>query len=132
MGQQQVLAGASLFGLVFAAGFLFGALREVLVRPYLGASLARLLELPLMIAFTWWASGYVIRKAGPLPVRQWLDVGVLAFALLIAAEFLLGWLALGITPRAFLADLFTLTGLLSFLAQSLLVVIPAWIAAKSH
>ena len=118
--QGSLPAGAGLFGLVFAAGFVLGTIRELAVRP----DAARLLELPVMIALSWLAARWILRRAGPGSAIWQFEVGLVAFLLLMAAELALGILLLGGSLSAFIADLFTLTGLLSFLAQALLIVMP--------
>ena len=119
-----IAAGAGLFVLVFAAGFGLGTIRELALRPAIGADPARLLELPVMIGLSWLAARWVLRRAGPGSAIWHLGVGLVAFLLLIAAELALGMLVLGRGLSAFIADLFTLTGMLSFLAQALLIVMP--------
>ncbi len=122
--QGSVPAGAGLFGLVFAAGFVLGTIRELALRPAIGPDAARLLELPVMIALSWLAARWILRRAGPGSAIWQFEVGLVAFLLLMAAELALGILLLGGSLSAFIADLFTLTGLLSFLAQALLIVMP--------
>ncbi|MCZ8182618.1 MAG: hypothetical protein O9322_06580 [Beijerinckiaceae bacterium] len=133
--QGAIAAGAGLFGLVFAAGFLLGTIRELALRPLLGADPARLLELPVMIAVSWLSSRWIVRRAGTGSALWQLEVGLIAFLLLMAAEMALGILILGRSLSAFIADLFTLTGMLSFLAQALLIVMPrlaASVTGSSH
>lgn len=117
-------AGTSLFGLVFLAGFSLGAFREIILRAWLGPDAARLLELPVMIAISWFATRFVMRRFSQVARKDALDIGLLAFVLLEAAELLLGYWALRITPLAWLLSNFTLVGFLSLLAQALLIVFP--------
>jgi hypothetical protein len=125
MARQGVfLAGAGLFGLVFAAGFLLGTIRELALRPILGADPARLLELPVMIGLSFLAARWIVRRAGPGSTGWQVAVGLVAFLLLMVAELVLGILVLGRGLPAIIADLFTLTGMLSFLAQALLIGMP--------
>lgn len=84
------IAGAVYFAIVFAAGFLLGTVRTLLVAPYLGEVTATILEVPIMLAAAWLACGWVLRR---FPVRpRTLDriaMGTIALALLLAAEALL-------------------------------------------
>ncbi|WP_284178102.1 hypothetical protein [Rhabdaerophilum sp. SD176] len=129
--QGAVPAGAGLFGLVFAAGFVLGTLRELVLRHAIGPDVARLLELPVMITLSWLSARWILRRAGKRSARWQFEVGLIAFLLLMAAEMALGILILGRGLSAFIADLFTLTGMLSFLAQALLIVMPRLAASAT-
>jgi hypothetical protein len=122
-------AGVLLFVLVFAAGFAFGAVRELLVRPYTGRELAQLLELPLMIAVSYMASRFVVRRSTIGEAGDWRDVGLLAFVLLMIGEMLVALLILRMGLKAFIGSFLTPVGFLSLLAQALLIVLPE-IAAR--
>lgn len=129
--RDEIRAGAVLFGTVFAAGFMLGMIRESALRPSLGADLARLVELPVMVLISWQLACWVVRRKGPASGPAWWRVGALAFILLIGAEILLG---LGLMRQSLAAigrDLVTPVGLASFLAQSLLIVMPRLAAARS-
>jgi heme A synthase len=122
----RVLAlGFGYFALVFGAGFALGAVRVVLLQPYFGASLSRLLELPVMIVISYLAARALTRRAGPASRDAWLKVGLLAFILLMIAEALLGILVFRTPVPALLADVLTFTGALSLLAQALIILLPA-------
>jgi hypothetical protein len=123
-----LLASLAFFALVFAAGFALGAVREILLRPYLGASLSRLLELPVMIGITVFAASKTVRWFGPADIRGWMRVGWMAFLMLILAELALGILVLRQSLASIGQDFLTGTGFLSFLAQSLMIIAPAFVA----
>lgn len=129
--QGAVPAGAGLFGLVFAAGFVLGTFRELVLRPAIGPDVARLLELPVMITLSWLSARWILRRAGKRSARWQFEVGLIAFLLLMAAEMALAILILGRGLSAFITDLFTLTGMLSFLAQALLIVMPRLAASAT-
>jgi hypothetical protein len=129
--QGAVPAGVGLFGLVFAAGFVLGTLRELVLRPAIGPDVARLLELPVMITLSWLSARWILRRAGKRSARWQFEVGLIAFLLLMAAEMALAILILGRGLSAFITDLFTLTGMLSFLAQALLIVMPRLAASAT-
>jgi len=82
------LAGAVYFVLVFAVGFALGVIRVVLVVPALGERWAELLETPLMIAASYLAARWTVRRFG-VPVdriAQRLGIGLIGLALLLGAE----------------------------------------------
>jgi len=85
-----IKAGLAYFALVFAAGFVLGALRVTFLMPRLGERMAELGEMPLMFVVILVAARFVIRHfAVPpsMPVR--LSTGLLALALLLVAELVL-------------------------------------------
>lgn len=91
-------AGFVYFALVFALGFLLGTLRTQ-VAPAIPESarlLAVIIELPIMLAASWFFCGFVIRRfAVPPAARSRSLMGGVAFILLMLAEFLIGAVMLG-------------------------------------
>lgn len=87
---QSIKAGLAYFALVFGAGFALGVLRVSLLVPRLGERISELSEMPLMLAVIVMAARFVIRRfAVPLALPARLGTGLLALALLLAAEVLL-------------------------------------------
>ena len=82
-----VKAGLAYFGMVFAAGFAFGSLRTLAIAPAIGETVAVVLELPVMLAVSWFAARWLAERfdveASP---EARLAMGGLAFALLMVAE----------------------------------------------
>jgi len=78
--------GFEYFAIVFAVGFVLGALRTMFVVPHLGARFAELLESPLMLAVVVVAARRLARGV-ELSDARWLAVGVIALALMLLAEF---------------------------------------------
>ncbi|MDP3458602.1 MAG: hypothetical protein Q8S09_04935 [Hyphomonas sp.] len=77
-----VLWGAAYGALGFAAGFIFGALRELVLIPGLGEQTGRLVEFP-MVTLAACAIGIWI---GPKAAAPALGVGLIGVAVLIAFE----------------------------------------------
>jgi hypothetical protein len=99
-------AGVSYFALVFSLGFLLGTIRTLLVPDMPGQSrfVGVLIELPIMLAASWFLCGAVVRRckvANTISAR--VQMGAMAFALLIFAEMLVGVLLFGRTPQAHFA-----------------------------
>jgi hypothetical protein len=94
-------AGAAYFAIAFAAGFALGTLRVLVLAPRLGATGAVLLELPVMLAVSFFAARWTVRRfAVPDRAGPRLAMGGLAFALLILAGTLLGLALFGRTLAA--------------------------------
>lgn len=94
-----ILAGCAYFGLVFAAGFALGTIRALWLTQALGALGAVLVELPVILAISWAAARWTIRRlAVPDATAARAAMGALAFALLMAAELGLSVLLFGRNP----------------------------------
>lgn len=75
------------FATVFAAGLVLGIVRVPLLVPRLGARVAELLEMPLMLVVIVLASKQVLRRLDRASgLGAPLAVGLLALGLMIAAE----------------------------------------------
>jgi hypothetical protein len=121
-----LLAGAAYFAIVFAAGFVLGALRVALVAPLVGETSAVVVELPVILTASWIACGWCVRRFGVArKMAPRLAMGVAAFALLMTAEFALSVLAFGRTPPEFLAALGATPGLIGLAGQILFALFPA-------
>ncbi len=127
LGTAIVGAGTLYFAIAFVAGFGLGALRELVVAPRLGPLAAVAIEVPVMLAISWIAARRIVaRFALPVGVPR-LGTGLVAFALLQAAEVALG-LALGTSLAAQAAALATLRGLIGFAAQIVFALLPLAVA----
>jgi hypothetical protein len=98
-----VAAGVLYFAIVFGAGFALGAVRVGLLAPAAGEMTATLIELPVILALSWLACLFALRRL-PVEARPGprLLMGAVAFVLLIAAEIALG---LGLMNRSLAAQL---------------------------
>lgn len=92
MKTSAIQAGATYFAIVFAAGFAFGTVRAVLVANAQQMRLVAVaIELPLILAVSWFACGYAVRRfAVPRTVSARATMGATAFVLLLAAEVAIG------------------------------------------
>ena len=110
---------------VFAAAFVLGALRVMLVAPRLGELAAVTLEVPMVLGLSWLVAGRVLRR-WPLPrTGQRLAMGGLAFALLMLAEAGLGITLFGRTLSGIMAAITTLPGLVGLAGQIGFALVPA-------
>ena len=97
-------AGLVYFALVFGAGFLLGAIRVPFVVPRLGQRTAELIEEPIMLGVIVLAARWTVTRLGVPPVASArLGMGLIALALLAAAEFGVVLGLLGLTLAQYLA-----------------------------
>lgn len=113
------------FILVFAAGMVLGTVRTVLLAPHIGALPAVLVEIPLMLAISWWSLGLVLRlrPVPPDPASR-IVMGLIAFALLMTGEFLLATMLSDVDPAGYIAALMRPEGVAGLLAQLVFATMP--------
>ncbi len=118
-------AGLVFFVLLFGLGFLLGSLRLLLVQHGFGRNLLVLIELPIMLAYAWWVTGWAVRRfAVPTARGARLIMGGVMFTLLRLSEMLLGAMLMGISTSAQLALIFTPMGALEISAQIACALFP--------
>ena len=128
-GESQLIrpvgAGFAYAILVFAVGFALGAVRVLLVVPRLGATGAVLLEVPVILAASWWISRRcAARFEVSRTVAARLVMGLAAFLVLMLAEVSLSVVLLGGTVTGYLANLTTLAGVIGLAAQVAFAAFP--------
>ena len=79
---------------VFAAGFVLGVLRTLVLTPLLGELGAVLAELPVILSIAWWVCTRILRRWPLLPPSA-VRMGAIAFLLLMLAEAALSTLLAG-------------------------------------
>ena len=120
-----VKAGILYFAVVFAAGFALGPARLFWLVPRLGPRYAELLEMPVMLAVTVVVARWVVRRlAVPPSAAARLGMGVIAFALMITAEFsLVLWLR-GLALRDYFATRDPVSGTAYYLLLLIFALMP--------
>jgi hypothetical protein len=118
-------AGALYFVVVFAAGWVFGPIRQSVIIPRLGETIGLLLEAPLMLLVMFFAARWTIRRlavASALETRA--ATGLVALGLLIVTE-LAGarWLR-GLSLRDYLWYFASVPGTISLLLFFLFAAMP--------
>jgi hypothetical protein len=112
------LAGLVYFAGVFALGFVLGTARVLVLEPTLGPLWPLFIELPVILAASWWFCRRVIQALKP--GDNWearLLMGVSAFAFLMAAELLLSTLVFGRTLMEHVSGWATAPGALGLIGQ---------------
>ena len=118
-------SSAVYFAMVFGAGFVFGTVRVTWLVPTVGVRVAELTELPLMLAVVFFAARWVNRRF--LTERDQsarLIVGVVAFALLLLAELILGVTLSGLTPKEVFLNHDPVSGTAYYLSLCVFALMP--------
>ena len=124
-------AGALYFALVFGAGFAFGALRVLFIVPHLGARTAELIEAPLMLAVTYFAARWTVKRlAVPSAWGPRLGMGCSALALLLALEFTLVLRLRGLSLREYFAALDPVSGTVYYALLMVFAFMPAFVERR--
>ena len=124
-------AGAVYFLLVFGAGFVLGVIRTLWVEPQVGARLAELSEMPLMLGVIILAARWTIRRLGvPARLPQRLGMGFLGLGLLVAAELALVVALRGMTLQDYFATTPTDAVELEGLMLGVFALMPLLVARK--
>jgi hypothetical protein len=89
-----LLTGTVYVAAVFAAGFVLGVLRTLVLVPLLGELGAVLVELPVILTIAWLVCTRILRR-WPLSSPSALGMGAIAFLLLMGAEASLSMLLAG-------------------------------------
>lgn len=111
-----VRMGTLYFAIVFAIGFILGALRTLVVAPLAGDVAAVVIELPLMLGASWLVCGRLL-PALPAGIRPRLVMGGTAFALLMLAEYGMAIWFFGRSPAAYAAAMALPAGLIGLAGQ---------------
>lgn len=121
-----IRAAASYWAVVFALGFVLGTARVLWVIPRVGLVPATLIELPLILAASWFAAGWLVRRFALKAGGEALAAGALAFAILMAAECALAGVLTGQTPAQWLTGLRQPHALLGLAGQVVFALMPWW------
>jgi hypothetical protein len=122
-------AGALYFALVFGAGFVLGAIRTLLVVPFLGTRTAELMEAPIMLVVTILAARWVVRRHSlPPKTAIRLGVGLVGLALLLAAEFTLVLGLEGLTIKEYMASRDPMAGTVYVILLGIFAAMPLRVA----
>lgn len=98
-GSTQMIRAALLYAaLTFACGFVLGAARSLGLEPAIGPVAAVLTEIPVMLALSWLACRFTLRRIHvPEDAIARLSMGAIALLLLLAAEAVLSLTLGGLT-----------------------------------
>lgn len=128
---QTLKAGATYFALVFAAGFVLGAVRVIWVVPRVGTRTAELMEAPFMLLIVVIAAWWVVRHHSlpTLPMTR-LSVGFIALSFMLLAEFTVVVAVRHLTLSQYLAGRDPVAGSVYILMLLAFAAMPLFIARK--
>lgn len=92
------------FLIVFGAGFALAFIRLPLLVPRFGVRTAELMETPVMLAVIVWASLRLTRRNPDFGRLTRLSAGLIALALLVAAELLVAYMLGARSPGQYIAS----------------------------
>jgi hypothetical protein len=116
-------AALAYWAAVFALAFVIGALRVTWLAPRIGETGAVLIEVPVILAASWFAARWAVRRFAIASAGQAVAMGALAFALLMASEALLA-LVIGAGVAAWLAGMASTAGAIGLAGQVAFAVMP--------
>jgi Ca2+/H+ antiporter len=119
-----VAAGFCYFAIVFALAFAMGVARALLIAPALGETLAIFLEIPVLLAVSWFVARHLLRGRR-FKVGQLVAVGAIAFALTMISEAALADAIRGQSLAQWAAGLVTPLGLVGLAGQLGFALMPA-------
>ena len=123
--------GALYFALVFAAGWVFGPIRELWVVPYFGRTAGLLFEAPLMLVVMIAAARWTIRHHAVLSAfKTRATVGLMALGMLLVAEIISARALRGLSIADYLASFRSASGGISLLLFLLFAAMPTLVARR--
>lgn len=119
-------AGAAYFAVIFAAGFVLGTVRVLVLLPRLGETAAVVLEIPAMLALSWVAARVLVAHFAVAPrLGPRLVMGGVAFGLLMLGEAGVSVLGFGRGPGEHFRQYRELPALTGLAGQVAFALIPA-------
>ena len=118
------------WAVVFALGFVLGTIRVLWVIPRVGLVPATALELPIILAASWFTAGWLVRRFVLASSGEALAVGALAFAILMLAECALAVTLMAQSPAQWLTCLAAPHALLGLAGQAVFAIMP-WLRLRT-
>jgi hypothetical protein len=123
--KRAIAAGGLYFLLIFLLGMALGTIRVLVIEPRVGAVASVLIELPFMLAASWYVCGRLIRYLSvPAALSSRAAMGGLAFVLLMGAELGLSLFAVGGTVRDHFANFAQAAPMVGLLGQLAFAAFP--------
>jgi hypothetical protein len=121
---RSLTAAGVYFAIIFALGFALGAIRVPLLAPQVGDVAATLIELPIMLAASWLACGWLMRRLKIRSLGHAVIMGAGAFASLMGAEAVMAAFLFGRSLADHLASYATPAGAIGLAGQAIFGALP--------
>ena len=118
-----LIIGLRYYAIVFSIAFALGVTRTLVIAPALGATIAVLIEVPLLVVVSWLAARRLL-KDRPFALWQRAIIGAIAFALTIASEVILAQLIRGQGISEWAAEVARPLGLVGLAGQIVFGLMP--------
>jgi hypothetical protein len=119
------------FVIVFGVGFGLGVIRVLFLVPQVGARLAELLEMPLMLIAIVLAARWVNHHAQAATALAQLSIGLIALGLLLMAEVVVGVGLRGLSPAESLLNRDPVSGTIYYIMLGVFALLP-WLLARAQ
>jgi hypothetical protein len=127
------IAGIAYAVIIFSVGVVLGTIRVLLIAPHVGATIAVLLEAPLMLVASWHVCRQCIKRFRvPTSSQARLSMGAVALAILLSAEIALAGIAFGQTLTGYLISLRSAAGVAGLSAQIAFAALPLLQLDRRH
>jgi len=117
--------GLVYFLLVFSAGFALAFIRIPFLVPVFGVRIAELIETPIMLTVIVWASRRLVHRNPTLTRFERLSVGLVALALLVAAELAVAYFLGARSPGQYVTSRDPVSGSVYLVSLMFFAVAPA-------
>lgn len=117
------------FAMVFAAGFILGALRVLVLVPQVGSRTAELLEMPLMLIAIGLGARWVKQHSNTTHAQTLLSIGLLALVFLLLAEVGVGVGLRGLSPLESLVNPDPISGTIYYILLGVFAIMP-WLLSR--
>ncbi len=124
-----IAAGFRYFAIVFAVAFAFGTIRTLWLTAAVGATVAVLIEVPLILIVSLVTARSILRRRAQMSLAAAAGAGAIAFALLMASEAVLATTMFGMSFTGWLASLIRMPGPIGLAGQILFAAMPAVVRA---
>jgi hypothetical protein len=129
---QRLAAAFIYFLLVYACGFATGVVREFFITPSTGLTLALWIEVPVLLAASFFSARFVLRRF--CIKNEWRErwtLGLLALVMLIFSEEMMNWMLRGVSVFTFWANFPALAAIANFAGILFFALMPVLIDRQS-